>query len=307
VSAAERWTYDSSPDQPAKTAAADRPPKLYAIPADHALGEAHANLRQRVDSGWQPDQRFETPREELARFDPRRAGLPNTSEEAADRYLEEHSTTRPWLKAAERASPESRRILVAVDQGGGHGHIRHDGWVTEGANMRRAAFLEDPAQLDPEKRLRGIDGLARRDRWHGCADIASRISDPDAYATAFVRGTEHPRVSAAINTPYEQGRRPIPVSVPIAELLGGDGHKFCTGWQLKPVDGSMEVAISNRHAWRAALMERRQPTVLKPSVKPVSSFEGGDIIFLVGPNRARSGYGIMTLIPSPPGRDLSVI
>jgi hypothetical protein len=65
----------------------------------------------------------------------------------------------PWLQTAERALPEALRIIVAADQGGGHGHIRHEGWVTEEASMRRAAYLEDPAQVDPDRRRRGIDGL----------------------------------------------------------------------------------------------------------------------------------------------------
>jgi hypothetical protein len=50
--------------------------------------------------------------------------------------------------------------------------------------MRRVAYLEDPAQLDPDKRRRGIDGLRSGGRHHICADLASRITDPDAFATS---------------------------------------------------------------------------------------------------------------------------
>lgn len=37
--------------------------------------------------------------------------------------------------------------MVAV-LAGAHGHVRHEGWVSEEAGMRRVAFLEDSAQLD---------------------------------------------------------------------------------------------------------------------------------------------------------------
>lgn len=46
-----------------------------------------------------------------------------------------------------------QRIFAALDQGHGHAHIRHEGWVTEEMNERRVRSLEDPAQLDPTKRV----------------------------------------------------------------------------------------------------------------------------------------------------------
>jgi hypothetical protein len=114
----------------------------------------------------------------------------------------------PWLQTAERALPEALRIIVAADQGGGHGHIRHEGWVTEEASMRRVAYLEDPAQLDPDRRRRGIDGLRPAGRHHICATMPSRIADPDAFATALARGSGHPDVRAALSTPYDRLRVP---------------------------------------------------------------------------------------------------
>lgn len=95
-------------------------------------GEAHADLRQAVESGWDRGQRFEAPRGELAVFQARRAGLPEVTSEEASRYVERHRAGRPWLEAAERASPEAARIIVAADQGGGHGHIRHEGRRQQG-------------------------------------------------------------------------------------------------------------------------------------------------------------------------------
>lgn len=269
------------------------------IAETRSRGEVYADTRQSVESGWERNRLFEAPRAELARFRPERAVLPQTSLEEGARYVERHRAERPWLEAAERASPESLRLIAAVDRGGGHGHIRHEGWVTEEANMRRAAYLEDPAQLDVAKQHRGIDGLRPNDKRHVCADLATRITDPDAFATVFARGAEHAGVRGALSTPYDQDKRPDPVRVPIADLLGKDGHKHCTGWQLEPVAGSMDAAISNRRAWRTAAADGRQPDVPEPAARPVPTFEGGDIIFLIGHNKARDGYEIVTLYPRP--------
>jgi hypothetical protein len=149
VSAFDRWSYDPDQDKPAEAAATDRPTKVVVLDAlaeTRSQGEAYADTRQGFESGWDRHWRFDAPRAELARFKTERAGLPETSPEEAARYVQQHRIGRPWLDVAERASPESRRIMAAVDQGAGHGHIRHEGWVTEEANMRRAAYLEDPAK-----------------------------------------------------------------------------------------------------------------------------------------------------------------
>jgi hypothetical protein len=278
--------------------------EVNAIYRQHASDHGRARVADVVpdsinESGWVRQRLFNASRAELALFRTERAGLPETGPEEADRYIEQHRTGRPWLEAAERASPESRRIIAAIDQGTGHGHIRHEGWVTEEANMRRAAFLEDPAQLDMAKRLCGIDGLKPNDKRHKCADLATRITDPDTFATAFARGVEHPRVRAALATPYDPGVWPKPVLIPIADLLGKDGHKHCTGWQLEPVSGSMDAAISNRRAWRTAIAEARQPDVLRPTARPVPTFEGGTLIFIMGHNEAWDGYQIVNMYPQP--------
>lgn len=266
--------------------------------------EARADLWQADVSGWDRHQRFEAPRGELAAFQARRAGLPEVTLEEAARYIERYRAGRPWLQAAERASPEALRVFAAADQGSGHGHIRHDGWVTEEASMRRVAYLEDPAQLDPGKRRSGIDGLRPGDRNHVCAPLSCRIADPDAYATALARGAGHPSVRAALRTPHDRGSSPDPVRIPIADLLGSDGHVVCTGWQLEPTAGSVRTAMDNRREWRAAIAEGRRPDVPEPRARPVPTFEGGTIAFIISHNRQRNGYEIANLFPQPPAHGL---
>jgi hypothetical protein len=267
-------------------------------------GEAYAELRQRVEGGWEP-RSFEAPRAELRRFDPERAALPPTSLDAAAKYLAQHQTERPWLTAADTASPEARRILAAMDAGGGHGHIRHEGWVSEEASMRRVAYLEDPAQLDTAKRDLGIDGLLENDLPHRCRSTSTRITDPDAFATAFARGAEHPKVREALDMPFDPRGKPKQVTVPITELLGSDGHRYCTGWRLEPGDGSMKAAQTNRDDWLAARAKGRAQDFPEPQVRAVPTFEDGVIVFLFTRNNAESRYTIVTMFPRPAQRQVT--
>ena len=302
MGAFDRWSDGPDRDTPTEVAAVGKLAavvRLDALAETRARGEAHADQRQSLASGWDRHRHFEAPRAELARFKTERAGLPESNPEEAARYIEQQRARRPWLQAAERASPESGRIFAALDQGSGHGHIRHDGWVTEEANMRRVLYLEDPAQLCLGKRLRGIDGLKPNGKRHKCGPLATRIADPDAFATALARGAEHSEVRAALSTPHEQDKRPDLVLVPIVDLLGRDGHKHCTGWQLDPVLGSMDAAKDNRREWRTALAEERQPDVPEPTARPVPTFEGGTIIFIFDHNEARDGYEVVNMMPQP--------
>lgn len=227
----------------------------------------------------------------LERFDPRRAGLPEVSREEAATYIAEHQADRPWLAPARDCSPDVQRVIVALDQGHGHAHIRHEGWVTEEMNERRVRYLEDPAQLDPDKREAGIDGLAVSDLPHWCGRVATRITDPKAFATAFTHGVEHPDVRAALNS---TGPRPEPVILPISEILGEDGYKSCSGWQLEPVNGSMSAARANRDAWAAGDHNRPEPRAL-----PVETFEGGTVTFAFRRSPV-GGYEVSTMYVNPP-------
>ena len=274
--------------------------------------ECAADLEQRVVSGW--DQRSfrswaedrlsgasDGPLEPVRRFEPGRAGLPDPGD--AVTYLDARQPERPWLAAARHRPPEVQRLFAALDQGGGHAHIRHEGWVTEEMNRLRVARLADPAQLDPAKRDAGIDGLKPGGHLHHCRQTATRIADPDAFATAFANGVEHPKVRAALEATFDPDAKPRPVQLPIAELLGPDGHRYCTGWRLEPVDGSMAAARRSREAWMAMPAEKRASTSTGPTARPVETFEGGGAVFVFGHNSRGDGYEVVTMYPRPPAHE----
>jgi hypothetical protein len=260
--------------------------------------EESAESRQRVEGDW--DERpFKVDREELGRFDLKRAGLPDMSIESAAKYIEEHRASRPWLAMADRACPETRRIIAALDAAGGHAHIRHEGWVTEEANRRRVSHREDPAQLDPEKRELSIDGLRPNDPLHNCRTTATRITDPDAFATAFVRGVAHPKVREALDKPTGSSKWPGEVAIPISDLLGPDYYRLCKGWRLDPGDGSMKAAVGKRDDWVEKRADGCKPDVPAPRAAPVPTFSGGDIVFAFAPDHSEKRYGVVTMFPRP--------
>jgi len=291
-----------APDVPRET---PEPEKAEESPRGEVLDdpdkrrEASAEARQRADGHWKSD-RFEVNREELGRFDLKRAGLPDMSIESAAKYIDENRASRPWLAMTDRACPEARRIIAAMDLAGVHPHIRHEGWVTEEANRRRVTHREDPAQLDPEKQALSVDGLRPNDKRHRCADIATRITDPDAFATAFTRGAEHSEVRKALDMAFKPNDKPAIVEIPIADLLGPDGHIHCTGWRLKPVDGSITTAYENRNTWVVDRLEGRKPDPSEPEALPVQTFEGGVFTFIFVGNETERRYEIMTMCPDPP-------
>ena len=291
-----------APDEPREvpeTEKAQESPEGEVLDDPEKRREASAELRQRVEGDW--DERpFKVDREELGRFDLKRAGLPDVSIESSEKYVEEHRAARPWLAAIDGASPEARRIIVSMDVGGVHPQIRHEGWVGEEANRRRVTYLEDPAQLDPAKRNQGIDGIKPEDKPHWCAAIATRIADPDAFATAFVRGVQHPQVQDALATPFDPGKKLKPVTVPISDLLGQNGHRHCTGWRLEPVDGSMKEARGNRDDWLDAKAAGREPDVPEPRASPVPTFKGGVITFLFSHDHDERRYKVANQFVDPP-------
>jgi hypothetical protein len=272
-------------------------PRLFASPVEAlAPSPDGQTTNHTADRESQPDPLLEAVR----RLEPSRAGLPDISARDGAAYLNAHEKERPWLTAVHGCSPEVQRVFAALDQGGCHGHVRHEGWVTEEMNQRRVAFLEDPAQLDPAKRAAGIDGLKPGEQPHQCRQMAGRIIDPNAFAVAFARGIEHPRVRAALETAFHPDAKPSPVQVPIEELLGPAGHQYCTGWKLEPVDGSMNAARRGREAWIAASASYRASDLREPTARPVETFEGGTVVFAFGHSSTAEGYEVVTIYPRPP-------
>jgi hypothetical protein len=260
------------------------------------LGDTDQEAADHDDTGQEAADHDDTdPQTELSasdalqRFESSRAGLPEVSHADAATYIDEHQADRPWLAQARDCSPDAQRVIVALDQGHGHAHIRHEGWVTEEMNELRVRNLEDPAQLDPDKR--SIDGLAVGDLPHRCGDTASRITNPEIFATAFARGIEHPDVRAALDS---NGPRPEAIVLPISSVLSNDGHKFCSGWRLEPVNGSMDGARANRRAW--ATGDQSGP---EPRAQPVETFEGGTVTFAFRRSPI-GGYEVSTMYVNPP-------
>ena len=70
----------SERDKPTETAAVGEAVREVGLPRmaveTRTRGEAHADLRQAIESGWERGGRFDVPRGELAVFRPERAGLP---------------------------------------------------------------------------------------------------------------------------------------------------------------------------------------------------------------------------------------
>jgi hypothetical protein len=289
-------------DAPARRSPADAGDTTYAARPRNELrprAEYASVLKAQLDSkapGQEAaDQEAADPKAELSapdalqRFEPSRAGLPEVTHADAATYIDEHQADRPWLAQARDCSPDTQRVIVALDQGHGHAHIRHEGWVTEEMNERRVRNLEDPAQLDQDKR--GIDGLVAGDLPHRCGDTASRITNPEIFATAFARGVEHPDVRAALDS---NGPRPEAIILPISSVLGDDGHKFCSGWRLEPVNGSTDEARANRRAWA-----RGDQSGPEPRAQPVETFEGGTVTFAFR-RSPLGGYEVSTMYVNPP-------
>jgi hypothetical protein len=216
------------------------------------------------------------------------------------RYIETHAADRPWLTSARGHDLSVQRLFAALDQGQGHALERHEGYPSDSLLDRRVRYLQDPAQLDLTKRLAAEDAFTGRD--HRCADTATKIGDPEAFATAFARGIDTAQVQAALSTPYAKGAQPLPVRIAIAELLGPEGHRFCTGSALRPVGGSLDAARDCRAAWVDAYRSGRDPESPTPVAEPIPTFAGGTIEFVFAPNSTRTSYEIITMYaePKPP-------
>jgi hypothetical protein len=129
--------------------------------------------------------------------------------------------------------------------------------------------------------------------------MSTCIRDPAAFATAYARGTEHPDIRTALETPPTKGQRPDPVEFPISEILGPEGHLYCEGYRLA---GEDEVAArQQRDAWLGKARAGDLASIPPPLVVPVD-FRDGSIEFRFKVNAARTGHEISTMFPKPPDR-----
>lgn len=128
----------------------------------------------------------------------------------------------------------------------------------------------------------------------------TRIVDADAFAACLARGVEHPAFQERINRPYGPGAKvPGPVELPIASLLGPEGHLYCDGYRLDPVSGSLETAVANRLAWAQARQEGRTPGCAEPTASRLSpaEFDGASIVFTFAPGD--NAWQAWTFYPDP--------
>ncbi|PRY00634.1 hypothetical protein [Allonocardiopsis opalescens] len=245
-----------------------------------------------------PD-RAETPLETLRAFDPSAGGLPPLIRSIGVAYIDQVAAAgdRPWLAPAADRSPEVKHVIAALDRGSGHPLPRHEGAVTLQQLTDRVTRLQDPAQLDPGKLTRSRD--AYTGKRHNCGLYATRINDPDAFAVAYVRALQHPDVRAVLNQPFVEGQDVSECEIPIADLLGPDGHRFCEGTALNPVNGSLKEAVEQRKQWTKDRVAGVEPTAPEPTADPIATFEGGTIKVQFKPNVTGDRYECASFFPDP--------
>jgi hypothetical protein len=160
----------------------------------------------------------------------------------------------------------------------------------------RVARFEDPAQQDEVLRSSGVDGIDP-DKLHYCGRYATAIADPNVFAAVVVGLSEHPAVQEALSRDWN-GLVPQRLEIPIADLLGPEGHKHCIGLQLR---GDWAEAKTQRKEWALARSTGGALEDLpEPVAEPVPTFEGGRIMVLFKRNVAASKFEISTLFPDPP-------
>jgi hypothetical protein len=177
--------------------------------------------------------------------------------------------------------------------------------ATQRANASSIAWRgwRIPPQLDPELRSRGRDA-AKPEKLHGCEEVATSISDPDAFAVAVARAIQHPDLKAILDRPRQPHEKWSggQVEVPIKELLGEDGHLYCSGHRLLPIDGDIDEAKINRKAWvKATPEERAGMTAPQSEPIPAEDFLGGTMAFSFSRTPDFEHWTIRTMYPKPRG------
>lgn len=240
----------------------------------------------------------------LRSFEPTRAGLPDLSTTDAKKYLDAvDRSRRPWLASADHAGNDTQRIIAAVDRGEGHFLQRHEGHAAGERGRARVELLQDPANADEASRKAADDAYkidpAGRPQRHVCGADSTCIKDPELFARAVERVARHPHVRSVLDHDYDPQYRPTPVKMPIADILGKDGHEHCEGYRLSAIDGSVGKAQQNRAEWVKAHREGRTTEAIEPTSEKIESFEGGSLMCMFTAKNDRSGYTVLTLFPRP--------
>ncbi|MBP2353744.1 hypothetical protein JOF29_004854 [Kribbella aluminosa] len=210
-------------------------------------------------------------------------------------YIAARQEARPWLAPAANCEPIVQSVYASIDQSKGHGHIRHGAMGSDELQARRVAFNEDPAQADPDQRAAGVDGLDDS-KQHYCGKDSTRVNDATALAAIYVMASEHPKVRAILDQPFDNNMQPRDIVVPIVELLGPNGHEVCSGFTLK---GWPEAKVARKEWLEAKRSGADVSDVPSPEVERIPTFEGGDIKIVFKRNPETQSYGIYTLFPRP--------
>ncbi|WP_146159510.1 hypothetical protein [Allonocardiopsis opalescens] len=237
-----------------------------------------------------------TPWDELAAFRAADANLPPVPAGDAPGYIASAPADRPWLLSAKDSHPAIQYVFAALDGGAGHPTERHEGWLTADQLIRRVTRLEDPAQLDAAARARAVD--AYTGRRHGCGPYATRFVGPDVFATAVVRAVGHPKTRGVLDGTYDPSDPARPIKLPISDLLGPDGHRFCEGYAIDPVNGSVADAIRLRRQWVVARAGAPQATTA-PTASPIGGFEGGTVSIAFKPTVDGRRNQLATMFVNP--------
>lgn len=234
--------------------------------------------RRPVSDGIGDDGRDEQVPWALRMYHGSRANLDDLDETAAEHYIATNRDTRPWLASAEGCDPGVQRVFATVDRGIGHHVERHEGYGGDEAQETRVV-------TDPR-----------------CGVESTRIHDPTAFAVAFAKGVQHRAVVEALDSVYDATPPPQRVDIPIPELLGHDGHMFCSGYRLTGDDP--DRAWNDRKAWLAAQTSGKESEGLPaPQAERIESFEGGVIRFAFGRNHATRQIEVLTMFPHPARED----
>lgn len=282
-------------DRPERFRASDRPTEV-----TKPLSPAVEPYQRRLDQHDTPT--GDTPREAIRGFAPDRANLEPITGQEAKQYVRENVSDRPWLNHAQYVGPDTCRLLAAVDKGGGHLLERHGSTVTPDKTEGRITRLEDPAITADAARTPGKDAYQPEPRRHLCGDTATRIRDPHAFAACFARAVEHPDVRAVLDRPFDPtDERPDAVKIPLDDLLGPDGHMYCDGHRLDPVNGNMAEARAQRRSWVDAVRGGDEPDVPEPTATRLQpeDFRGGNVLIAFSPTSDRRGWEIVTMYPDP--------